>query len=286
MQSDFIPNSYQTPNAYLDKFMAFLTPEEWKVLSYFTRRIFGFGKRQDNIACSQIMDGIVAKSGERLDYGTGLGMQSVKSAIKSLIAFRLIVEVAKNDPHNNRGPLYSLQLDSGLVNEAAMIARFEASKMKQNRRMEKARLSNRGVPIQQTPHYPIDTPPPLSNRLHNNQGNTVKTQTIADDKHPRNTKAQTIPQTIMLTMVTAIAEVTRQDLNLNYAKLAKSAKTLISNGYTHEQIVSCFGSGGAWYRSDWRGKNGQAPSVSDINAKIKQFTGAAQTPQFNPVEEF
>ena len=43
-QSDFIPNSYQTPNAYIDKYLHLLTGEEWKVLSYAIRRILGFQK--------------------------------------------------------------------------------------------------------------------------------------------------------------------------------------------------------------------------------------------------
>jgi hypothetical protein len=37
MMALLIPNSFQTPNAYVDQYMPLLTPEEWVVLSYVVR---------------------------------------------------------------------------------------------------------------------------------------------------------------------------------------------------------------------------------------------------------
>ncbi len=73
MASEFIPNSFQTPNVYIDRFMHLLTAEEWKVLSYAVRRIFGFQKRSDRISLSQFMHGTRSTLNDvQLDYGTGL----------------------------------------------------------------------------------------------------------------------------------------------------------------------------------------------------------------------
>jgi hypothetical protein len=180
--NDFIPNSFQTPNAYVDRYMAFLTPEEWKVLTYMGRRIFGFNKREDNISCSQIMNGITAKDGHQLDYGTGLGEAATKNAIKNLIAFRLVIEVAPNNAHENKGPKYALQLDSSLVNDELIMERHNKKTGRENERMGKARAarqSNKPGSNEQTPAYPIDPPPPypieggdaLMDKAHNTQGN-------------------------------------------------------------------------------------------------------------------
>jgi hypothetical protein len=180
--NDFIPNSFQTPNAYVDRYMAFLTPEEWKVLTYMGRRIFGFNKREDNISCSQIMNGITAKDGHQLDYGTGLGEAATKNAIKNLIAFRLVIEVAPNNAHENKGPKYALQLDSSLVNDELIMERHNKKTGRENERMEKARAARQSnkpgsngqtpaYPLEQTPPYPIEGGDALLDKAHNTQGN-------------------------------------------------------------------------------------------------------------------
>ena len=71
--SNFIPNSFQTPNAYVDQFMHLLSGPEYKVLCYLVRRIFGFQKRQDRVSMRQITSGIRNREGDFLDHGTGTG---------------------------------------------------------------------------------------------------------------------------------------------------------------------------------------------------------------------
>ena len=51
-KSTFVPNSFQTPNDYVDEIMPYLTGEEFKVLIYAVRRILGFQKRQDRTSLS------------------------------------------------------------------------------------------------------------------------------------------------------------------------------------------------------------------------------------------
>lgn len=203
MSSEFIPNSFQTPNAYVDQFMAFLSPEEWKVLSYMVRRIFGFNKRQDRISYKQIMNGIKTKEGERLDYGTGLGMAATKNAVDKLKEFNLIIEVEPNDAHKNAGPLYALQMNSSVVNTAKLMERYKDGEQRKQARMSKAReaianpaLSNTPPSNEQTPHYPIEAPPiypieappPLMDSVHNNQGKTVENQDGTKVPTPPNSK--------------------------------------------------------------------------------------------------
>jgi hypothetical protein len=151
MTSDFVPNSYQTPNGYSDKCMAFLTPEEWKVLSYFCRRIFGFNKRQDRVSISQLTDGIRTKEGEQVDYGTGLSAPAARKAVAELRRLGILIQVAENDPHKNQGPLYELQLDGDQIDLLAMYARAEKQSEPAKAIMEKARAARKG----KTPSMPL-----------------------------------------------------------------------------------------------------------------------------------
>lgn len=185
--SEFIPNAFQTPNAYVDKFMAYLTAEEWKVLSYFVRRIFGFNKRQDRLSYSQIMNGYV-RNGVRVDAGTGLGAAAAENAVKGLLRYRLIVKLEENNQHENKGPLYALQMDSEQVDLSGLIDRTESRQQRVNERMSKARNSRKSENVppsnEQTHPYSITPPPPysitggvgLSNNGHNKQGYTEDNQ--------------------------------------------------------------------------------------------------------------
>ena len=120
--SGFIPNSVQFPNVYFDEFLDLLTAEEFKVLAYLVRRIFGFQKRQDRVAISQICSGLVARDGHRLDGGTGLDDNTVRRALAFLVSIGLVIP----GDRTNQGTLYSLQLDPAKVNKAALQTRREA----------------------------------------------------------------------------------------------------------------------------------------------------------------
>jgi len=114
--SKFLPNSFQTPNAYVDQYMAFLTPEEYVVLSYAVRRIFGFQERSARISLEQFENGTVDKyTGRRLDYGTGLSRDAIRTALGPLLEFALMIELAPADIPRHLGPEYALQLDSDAV---------------------------------------------------------------------------------------------------------------------------------------------------------------------------
>jgi hypothetical protein len=150
-QSAFVPNSFQTPNVYVDQFASFLTPEEFKVLIYATRRILGFQKRQDRISISQFTDGTKSKDGETLDYGIGLSIETIKKCLANLVTFGLMVRLEENDPKTNEGVLWSLQWDEDKVNRKALQERKEQKEKTDAERMAKARSMRQAHPIPQTP---------------------------------------------------------------------------------------------------------------------------------------
>jgi len=134
----FIPNSTQIPNDYVDKFLAFLTPEEWKVLTYAARRIFGFQKRQDRISLTQFSEGISRKDGERLDYGTGLTLHSTRKAVDGLVKAGLLV-LLEPASMNHTPALYMLQLNPEGVRMDYLQRRREGKKAVNLARMNPAR---------------------------------------------------------------------------------------------------------------------------------------------------
>lgn len=132
--SKFIPNSYQVPNWYTDRYQGLLHPNEWAILTYAMRRIFGFQKRSDRISLSQFSSGVQSKDGKKLDFGTGLSEATCRKYLRNLQEYNLIIEVEINNPRKNEGALWSLQLDSDLVNDDAIMAAFNARNKKDGQR--------------------------------------------------------------------------------------------------------------------------------------------------------
>jgi len=110
MVDNFIPHSFQTPNFYIDQVEAFLTPNEFKVLIYMVRKIFGWQKRQDRISLTQLQNGLFSRDGEQRDYGTGLSRPAIISALEGLKRARLVSQNEKGNLHQVAS-LFSLQLD-------------------------------------------------------------------------------------------------------------------------------------------------------------------------------
>lgn len=167
-QSSFVPSSFQTPNAYVDYVMPYLTGEEYKVLLYATRRILGFQKRQDRISLSQFTDGTINKKGKVLDRGTGLSVETVKKSLASLVAFGLMVRVEGNDPRTNEGTLWSLQWNGRKVAWKALEEREEKRSEAARAKMTKARS------MRQTPPNGIEGAPP--NGIEGTPPNGIETQ--------------------------------------------------------------------------------------------------------------
>lgn len=79
---------------------------------------------------SQFSSGVQNKDGEKLDFGTGLSEATCRKYLKRLKKYNLVIEVEPNDSKKNEGALWSLQLDSELVNDDAIMKAFEARNKK------------------------------------------------------------------------------------------------------------------------------------------------------------
>lgn len=116
----YIPNSFQTPNVYIDEYLHILSGNEYKVLSYMMRRIFGFHKNRDRISVSQISKGLVSsQTGEQLDYGTGLSKVTVISCLEKLQEYGLVIKVSENNK-GNQGAAYELSIMPEEVHSKAL----------------------------------------------------------------------------------------------------------------------------------------------------------------------
>ena len=138
-----IPNSYQTPNSYSDELFPLLTEPELRCLLYAIRRIFGFGHREAPISVAQFVNGTVSrKTGEQLDYGTGLCAESVVKALKSLKQFNVMIETA---PSRGRRPTtWGLQLDYAKIDWRELYERQRRWKEAERSKLEKTRNNTRG----------------------------------------------------------------------------------------------------------------------------------------------
>lgn len=173
-KSDFIPNSFQTPNIYVDAYLHLLTGEEWKVMTYAIRRILGFHKRSDRISLSQFAKGIQDKNGRYLDHGCGVNVDTVRSVLARLCDYGFLIRLQENDPTLNTGPEYSLQLDDAKISLTKILFRMQANKKENTRKTLRARRAIAGKRKQYpllsdntTPLLSDNTTPPIVGQTHN-----------------------------------------------------------------------------------------------------------------------
>ena len=80
--------------------------------------------------------------------------------------------------------------------------------------------------------------------------------------------------TIIKPMAEALSDVTGIGLEINEGYLYKQAKELLKDERISPELIrSLYSPGGVWYKNDFRGKLGQAPTVSQIMMTINQFLG-------------
>ena len=91
-----------------------------------------------------LANGIVTKSGERLDYGCGIGSRTtVSNALKSLTELGFLEQVAPNDIKKNEGASWTIAVgqdyEHDKVNFSALMERAGARAKKNKKRISKAR---------------------------------------------------------------------------------------------------------------------------------------------------
>jgi hypothetical protein len=119
------PNSTSVPDQLFDELMPHLSGAELKVLLYIVRRTFGFKKSSDDIALSQMVNGIRKKNGEVLDQGTGLGKASIARALNSLEQKKIILRRRQSSGKNGyEATTYALNIVTPLPlsqNETSLV---------------------------------------------------------------------------------------------------------------------------------------------------------------------
>ena len=76
-------------------------------------------------------------------------------------------------------------------------------------------------------------------------------------------------------LVDSLAKVCLMDGRLNYNTIKKPAGRLLKAGYTAADIERAFGENSDWYKSDWRGQKGQAPTLRQVEEGIKKHLDAS-----------
>lgn len=108
MATKIIPNSFQSPNAYVDTAMELLTGEEYKCLSFAARHILGWqdkiNSREGVISLSMFEHGYEDASGTHYG-GTGITRAAIQTALEQLVTFKLLLKLGDPTPDGQRWQL-------------------------------------------------------------------------------------------------------------------------------------------------------------------------------------
>lgn len=170
------PNYTQIPDQVFDELLPILSGNEIKILMYICRRTFGFKKGTDNISLAQMVSGITAKDGTKLDGGTGLSKASVARALKDLEDKDIILRVRRSDPQRGDLPT-TYQLN--IIDPRKLLSREEGG----SNNFEPPRVSHRDTPLS-----PVDTP----RVSHRDTQETVIQQTVEQETENTTTKANSV----------------------------------------------------------------------------------------------
>jgi hypothetical protein len=141
--SDFIPNTFQTPNAIIDTLMFLLTDSEFRVLMYAVRHILGWTKkaptRRACISLSTFEDGFSydTPDGEISYPGCGLRVAPIRKALKSLQKYRILKAIGKPSQKGQKWELAFMTDDD--VDIAGLKSRQKNQRDKNYKRTQKAR---------------------------------------------------------------------------------------------------------------------------------------------------
>src|SRR5215217_706545 len=107
------PNYTPVPDELFDEQLPDLSGAELKVLLYVIRRTFGFKRDSDTISLSQMLNGLRARDGRRLDRGVGLSKKTLLLAIKSLEEKNVVLTERRRSAEKGDEPTsYSLNVRS------------------------------------------------------------------------------------------------------------------------------------------------------------------------------
>ncbi len=175
-----IPNSWQTPNDFMDKYNPLLSSEEWRVLSFACRHIFGWHDKIDSRMRRMSLS--FFEKGFGSFPGCGLKRAAIIRALDGLSTYGLIQKVG---PATQEGQLWKLPLLESEIDFAGLLARHDEKAQKAVSRTNQARQSKTGsasdTPLVSPTNHPRLVPLTtmqetggLSDRL--NQSQVIKSQ--------------------------------------------------------------------------------------------------------------
>jgi hypothetical protein len=134
-QNTCIPNSFQTPNFFIDRLMGLLESDEYVVLAFATRHIFGWkdsiDSRQSRISLTMFEKGYEDSRGN-IYGGCGLSRPKIQSALKELVAYGVIIPLG--DP-TKKGQAWQLPTDDYDIDYRGLEQRREMQQKKNRRRI-------------------------------------------------------------------------------------------------------------------------------------------------------
>ena len=166
------PNNTQVPDEFFDVLSPHLSGGEVKVLLYIIRRTFGFKKDRDNISLSQMLNGIIKKNGDRLDFGTGMSKPSLCRALKTLTEKEIIIPTKQFDYKGGCiATNYQLNFqERANMSTRPMATRFDAGKGTPGKEMRQGVSQNLYSPLVKK----RDTQHTVNNIQFNNNVNVAK----------------------------------------------------------------------------------------------------------------
>lgn len=132
-KNGFIPNSFQTPNLFIDRVMPLLELSEFAVLMFAARHILGWDDVQDRCAHLSLT---AFETGHRGQAGCGLSRPVIQKALETLETFGLLERVGK--PSSRKGQAWRLALDEEAVQWDQMQTRRDEKQAKNQKRTRSA----------------------------------------------------------------------------------------------------------------------------------------------------
>lgn len=133
VKNGFIPNSFQTPNLFIDRVMPLLELSEFAVLMFAARHILGWDDVQDRCAHLSLT---AFETGHRGQAGCGLSRPVIQKALETLETFGLLERVGK--PSSRKGQAWKLALDEEAVQWDQMQTRRDEKQAKNQKRTRSA----------------------------------------------------------------------------------------------------------------------------------------------------
>ncbi len=139
--SQFIPNSFQMPNAYIDLAMQYLTGDEFKVLVFTVRHIMGWRERVSSRKAHISL--ATYENGYNDMGGTGLSRGALLSILKTLETYKFIKRANETSKNSSRGQLWELLFEPDVEGLQARHAERQARDTMRTTEATKRRLEKR-----------------------------------------------------------------------------------------------------------------------------------------------